>query len=68
MSTVSRDVTIEPQLQPAADEEFPYHTANTDDDARLDIKASGFWDDRHQDAFFDIRVFNPFASSTSSHP
>ena len=63
MSTVSWDVTIEPQLQPAAGEEFPYRTANTDDDARLDIKASGFWGDRHQDTFFDIRVFNPFAAN-----
>ena len=63
MAAVSRDVTIEPQLQPITGEEFPYRTANTEDDSRLDIKASGFWGDCHQDAFFDIRVFNPFASS-----
>ena len=64
MGTISWDVTIEPRLQPVTDEEFPYRTANTDDDARLDIKASGFWgDSRNQDTFLDIGVFNPFASS-----
>ena len=38
------------------------HTANKQDDARLDIRAKGFWS-RQQDAFFDVRVFHPNASS-----
>ena len=33
------------------------------DNARLDIRARGFWGERRQDAFFDVRVFNPHASS-----
>ena len=38
------------------------HTANRQDEARLD-SAQGFWGERRQDAFFDIRVFNPHAPS-----
>lgn len=39
MAEVCRDVTIEPRLQPVTGEEFIYRSANTDDDARLDVKA-----------------------------
>ena len=35
------------------------HSANTNDHARLDIAANGFWGGRFERAFFDIRVFNP---------
>ena len=38
-------------------------TANTEDGARLDVKARGFWENRWQCAFFDIRVFYPNAQS-----
>ena len=40
-------------------------SANTADDARLDIKTRGFWS-RGQDAYFDVRVFYPNASSYRS--
>ncbi len=40
-------------------------SANTEDGARLDIRARGFWN-RSQDAFFDVRVFYPNASSNRS--
>ena len=40
-------------------------TANTDDGARADIRARGFWN-ASQDAFFDVRVFYPNASSNRS--
>ena len=33
--------------------------ANSQDGARLDVRAQGFWGD----AFFDVRVFNPLAPS-----
>ena len=33
------------------------------DGARLDIVADGFWGGSRQRAFFDVRVFNPFAQS-----
>ena len=35
----------------------------TEDDARADISAHGFWGDKQQRAFFDVRVFNPHAQS-----
>ena len=33
------------------------------DNARLGIRARGFWGESRQDAFFDVRVFNPHTSS-----
>ena len=43
-------------------------SANTDDQARLDIEAYGFWGSHHQRALFDVRVFNPFARSYVTSP
>ena len=43
-------------------------SAITTDDARVDIQASGFWGDRKQRAFFDVKVFNPFAKSFRDIP
>ena len=34
-----------------------------EDDARVDIRAAGFWGCRHHRSFFDVRVFNAFAES-----
>ena len=42
-------------------ETLTLETAATKDEARLDIRAQGFWGNRYQRAFFDIRVFNPNA-------
>ena len=42
-------------------EQFEQRTANTSDEARLDIAARGFWA-AGQIAFFDIRVF--YANAT----
>ena len=36
-------------------------SANTDDGARLDIAANGFWGGKFERAYFDVRVFNPHA-------
>ena len=36
--------------------------ANQQDQARADIAARGFWN-KHQRAFFDVRICNPFAQS-----
>ena len=30
---------------------------------RCHVRAPGFWGDKHQGAFFDIRAFNPYAPS-----
>ena len=64
-----RNVTIEPVLHPLNGEHFRSPSAVTTDEARLDIKAGGFWgSDRHQCAFFDVRVFYPLAHSYRNMP
>ena len=62
MSEVCRDVEKEPQLLPITGEKLQYRTSNTNEDARCDIAARGFWS-RGERAFFDIRVFDPAAPS-----
>ena len=62
LQEVCVNVTTEPRLQPITGEILP-PSANTDDNARLDVCAEGFGGIEHQDAFFDIRIFYPFASS-----
>ena len=62
LTEVCHNVATEPPLQPITAETFPYATVNTADDAHLDVKARGFWC-RGQDAFFDVCVFYPNASS-----
>lgn len=49
------DVETEPQLLPVADESLLGRSVNRSAEARLDIRARGFWT-RQQEAFFDIRV------------
>ena len=61
LDEVCHDVRIEPPLQPLSGEVLP-PTANTDDEARLDVSARDFWFDGGL-AFFDVRVFNPFAKT-----
>ena len=56
---VCHDVEIEPQLLPLTGENLPSNN-NTSEEARLDVSARGFWQ-RGQRAFFDVRVFNPYA-------
>ena len=55
LDAVCTNVRSEPHLTKLTGEQFEYRTANTSDEARLDIKARNFWR-RGQDAFFDIRV------------
>ena len=57
------ETAIEPPLQRLSGEQFTRPSTTTDDEARLDIKAAGFWGDGCEEAFFDVRVFNPFAAS-----
>ena len=65
LTEVCRNVAIEPPLQPLSGETLKARSANTDDGARLEIRARGFWN-AAQDAFFDVRVFYPNASSNRS--
>ena len=61
LNDVANEVRIEPSLQPLSGE-ILNNGANCENDARLDVAARGFWQ-RCEMAFFDIRVFNPFAKS-----
>ena len=56
------DVAVEPPLIPLTGERLNLRSANIDDEARLDIRARSFWM-RGEQAFFDVRIFNPFAST-----
>ena len=62
LTEVCNNVATEPALQPLNGESMTARSANTDDGARADIRARN----RSQDAFFDVRVFYPNASSNRS--
>ena len=68
LSEVCHNVGTEPCLQPVTGEQLTYRTANREDDARLDVVAQSFWGRDRQRAFFDVRVFNPFAQSYLNTP
>ncbi|KAG1697391.1 putative glutamate receptor [Nymphon striatum] len=55
LNKVCVDVECEPHLLPVTAEVMRLKSANTVKDARLDIKAKGFWR-RGQTSFFDVRV------------
>ena len=65
MSEVCHDVQLEPHLQPLSGELLRYKSSKHEDDARVDIRAAGFWGCCHH-RFFDVRVFNTFAESNQS--
>ena len=64
---VCPNTSIEPPLQPLSGESFDHGTSSREDEARLDIKASGFWR-AGQEALFDVRVFYPNAPTYKSKP
>ena len=66
LGEVCHQVTTEPVLQPLSGESLHPSSANVSDNARLDIKADGFWDCSRQSAFFDVRIFNPTAQTCRS--
>ena len=57
LQSVCVDVESEPHLQKVVNKTGYKKTANTENDARLDIRARGFWR-QGQNAFFDVRVTN----------
>ena len=57
-------VEIEPRLQELSGEVFQHKTTNREAEARSDVKCKGFWSKERQ-AYFDIKVVNPFARSYS---
>lgn len=66
LTEVCHGVCVEPHLLPLTGESMRYRSAIATDEARLDVKASGFWGSRFQAAFFDVRVFNSLAASNQS--
>ena len=54
LTEVCSDVATEPMVP------------SGDDEKHLDIHTRGFWGGRLEVAFFDVRVFNPFATSAVS--
>ena len=59
---VYNDVEVEPELDQLAGEVLDLKTANRSDEARSDVRVGGFWG-KKQNAFFEHRVFYPFAKS-----
>ena len=66
MTEVCHDVQVEPHLHALSGEVMHHHSAVLDDNARVDIRTSGFWMCLHHRTFFDVRVFNSFAVSNWS--
>ena len=52
LSQVCKDVEIEPKLTPLAGKELSSRTANTTNEARLDVRAHEVWE-RGQQVFFN---------------
>ena len=63
LKEVCTDVTVELSLQPLTGEALAMRTCVRGDESRLDISARGFWGSRFEQAFYDVRVFNPCAPS-----
>ena len=63
LSEVCNDVNIEPTQQPVTREQLHGASSITEDGARLNIAANGFWGSRFERAYFDVRVFNPLTPS-----
>ncbi len=63
LSEVCHNVCIEPRLQPLTGGSFDHNSANSGNEARLDVAANGVWGSRFERTFFDVRIFNPFATS-----
>ena len=53
MSEVCHDVCLEPHLQPMTGETLNGACSITEDGARFDIAANGFWGSRYE-RFFDL--------------
>ncbi len=63
LSEVCHGVSKEPHLQYLSGETMSHRSANTGNDARLDVAMYGFWGGRFEKAFLDVRVFSPSAQS-----
>ena len=66
LDKVCKNVQSEPHLLPLEGESFDLLTANKSEEARLDIKANGFWRPG-QTAFFDVRVTHVNSTTNINH-
>ena len=55
LTEVCHNVAVEPHLQPLTGETLHGASSITQDGARLDVAADGFWRNRSERAFFDVR-------------
>ena len=62
LTEVCHNVAIEPTLLPLDGETVTTLSTNTSPDAPADFRAIGFWT-RGEEAYFDVLVFHPYASS-----
>ena len=58
---VCHDACVEPHIKPLSSEAVSTCSASNEGSARLDIAASGFWEEVLEWSFFDVRMFNPYA-------
>ena len=58
LSEVCCDTEIEPTIVLLSGEDLSNRTTNRSSETILDVQARGFWE-RGQQAFFDLRVFDP---------
>ena len=65
LTEVCHNVAVEPKLMPLNGEKFKSKSTNVSEEARTDIRATGFWT-RCEEAFFDVRVFHADAPSYRS--
>ena len=61
LAKICKNVESEPGLQPWDSEVFSLRSAKTSDEARVDIKAGGFWE-----KFFDVRVTHVNSNSNQN--
>ena len=66
LTEICLNVRVEPELQPISTETFRNLSTNTQDGVCLNIAMNGFWGERSERAFVDVKVFNPYAPSNSN--
>ena len=67
LSKKCKNVQVEPHLQPLDNEVMNLKSTTTSSDARLDVKAGGFWS-RGVTAFFDVRVSHVNSKTNQGKP
>ena len=68
LTEACHDVIIEPTLQLMTTEVSSGASANSQDGARLNIIANGFWDGRHERSYFEFESLIPWLLSTLIQP